>query len=742
MCQPKVLLTKIALISFDLLAISNLDRTLLMHSTFKLTTLTLAVNAALITSVVAQAAVEPLPSVTLPSITVTAETETANGPVDGIAASTVSSTIGTDESILKSTQSVTVVSQQEMQSIGADNTVEAFGYSTGINTFQEADRTGTSFMLRGFQTIGAYRDGQKYQANGFDGKQEVYGLERLEAVKGPASILSGTTSPGGIINAVSKKPSFDNAYEVNAEVGSFNRKQVSTDVNHKINDDVAVRLVGLYRDSDTFVDFVPDDRTYIAPSLTWQPSEETKVTLKADYQHDLTSYVYGLPAEGTVHSTNQGKIDRGFNQGVEGFDKYDNSRYTLAYDVEQKVNPDLLLKHSVQYMDADRDFPYAYSSGLVDGTDSLYKRTAQKRFDKSNQLTGNITAAYDWNAADNIRNVSLFGIDYAKQEHSTERYRGTASNIDFYSPDHSQDAVGDDFKPHPYSSKTENIQTGLFLQNQTTLDNKWVGLLGLRHDRATLEKEGIFDASNKQEGEYSATTGRAGLVYLMENGIAPYASINQSFEVQLGTDRNNELFEPTKGTQYEVGARYQPKGSDTLLTGSLYRIDQTNVLVNDPNNKQGERFKAQLGKVRSQGVELEAKTQISDNSNLIAAYAYTDARTIKSSPATPELEGKRTGNVPYNTLSLWGDYRFTDFGIPQLKVGAGVRYRDSAIGFFNGVEFPSYTLVDAMASYGIDDNWQLSLNANNLLNKEYVTCTYKCFYGEPRNIVGKVTYKW
>ncbi|WP_230660976.1 TonB-dependent siderophore receptor [Psychrobacter sp. I-STPA10] len=683
-----------------------------------------------------------LPSTTVPPIIVTADPESADGPVYGIAASTVSSTTGTDESILKSTQSVTVVGQQEMQSVGANDVVEALEYSAGVNRTEAEDRTTESYVVRGFPNFFSYRDGQRFQNNTYDGQQEVYGLDRIELIRGPASVLSGTLPPGGVINAISKKPFFNNAYEVNAEVGNFNHKQVSTDINQVINDDLAVRLVGVYRDSDTFVDFVPDDRTYIAPSLTWQPNDTTKLTLKADYQHDLTDYVEGIPAEGSIYSTDKGKVARSFNQAVKGFNKYDNTRYTLGYDIEQQVNPDLLVKHSLQYMDADIEFPSGYIYELISGSDSEYTRASQKRFDKSSTLIGNVAAVYNWNATDNINNVSLFGIDYSKLKHSTERYEGTASNIDLYNPNHSLDSVGEDFTPIDWSSTDHAKQMGIYLQNQMTFNDQWVGVVGVRHDKVTLEETPFFDPSDPsqhQEGDYSATTGRAGVAYLMDNGIAPYASVNQSFEVNLGKDRQGNLFKPTKGTQYEVGVRYQPEGSDTLLTGSVYRIDKTNVGVEDPVDDD---FQVQLGKVRSQGIELEAKTAINDNTNLIAAYAYTDARTIESSPATPELEGKRSGNVPYNSFSIWSDYRFADFGMPQLKVGAGVRYRGSAIGIYDDNEFAGYTLVDAMASYQINDNWSLSLNARNLLDKEYVTCTYNCFYGEPRNIVGKVTYKW
>ncbi|WP_131669100.1 TonB-dependent siderophore receptor [Psychrobacter pygoscelis] len=283
-----------------------------MPPSFKLATLTLAVNAALITPVAAQAADEDLPSVTLPTITVTAETEieTADGPVQGIAASRVSSTTGFDESILKSTQSVTVVGQQEMETIGTNDMEDALGYVSGITAWQPSDKASTSYVIRGFRNFqNYYQDGQRILANSFDGPFETYGLERVEVIKGPNSLLNGAMPPGGTINNITKKPYFADGYEVNAEIGSFNRKQISADINQKLTDDIAVRLVGVYKNSDSFVNYVPDDAIYIAPSLTWQPSDATQLTLQADYHQINTKYITFLPAVGTL-DTQYGKIDR------------------------------------------------------------------------------------------------------------------------------------------------------------------------------------------------------------------------------------------------------------------------------------------------------------------------------------------------------------------------------------------------------------------------------------------------
>ena len=178
-----------------------------------------------------------------------------------------------------------------------------------------------------------------------------------------------------------------------------------------------------------------------------------------------------------------------------------------------------------------------------------------------------------------------------------------------------------------------------------------------------------------------------------------------------------------------------------LLSASLYQLTRKNVTVTDPFDTS---YQIQAGKARSRGLELEARTRIGRHANLIAAYAYTDARTLKASPLQPDAQGKRLDSVPFNQFSLWGDYGFGDFGLPGLRVGAGVRYVGSTLGMAHGtrVEVPSFTLFDAMVSYTTGP-WRLALNATNLADKTYIgSCTYGCFYGEPRRVIGTATYRW
>jgi iron complex outermembrane receptor protein len=282
---------------------------------------------------------------------------------------------------------------------------------------------------------------------------------------------------------------------------------------------------------------------------------------------------------------------------------------------------------------------------------------------------------------------------------------------------------------------------GVYFQDQMKISDKWVVLLGGRHDSVRYDESNFFTGEKSADNEKSsAFTGRAGLVYLADNGLAPFLSYSESFEPTSGRDRLGSRFKPTTGEQVEAGIRFQPKGSNTLISAAVYQLTRQNVLVADPQDPTLS-SSIQAGEIRSRGFELEARTSISRHANVIAAYAYTDARTTRASALQPEQQDRRTYGVPRNQLSLWGDYSFGEFGLPGLKVGVGMRYVGSTRSQNYNV-VPSFTLLDAMVSYTTGP-WRFALNATNLADKNYVgSCSTVCFYGEPRKVIGTATYRW
>lgn len=685
-----------------------------------------------------------MPQATLPAIEVEgqSEQETATGPVQGYAAKRSATATKTDTPIVEIPQSISVIGAEEIEARSAGNLMDALDYTAGVARSEGVDRTSDSIIVRGFQLNpqegSIYRDGTKYSVNPFNGRQEPYGLERIELLKGASSVLHGTASPGGILNTVSKRPTVEPLKELNVGVGSFHRKQVSGDFGGALTEDGtwSYRLTALKRDSNTFVDHVPDDRTYIAPALKWQPSAATSLTLLSEFQRDRTTYVYGLPAEGMLLPNPNGKIPINRSMVEPGFDKFEVTRRSIGYLFEHAINNGLILRNNVRFFGANNTYTAMTEDGFMDDKRTLL-RTARNRLDRSQATVMDTSLQYRWSVG-SVDNTSVAGFDYTAQRHQDERYRGTADAVDLFAPVYGG-AIGD-LEPVLWSSKIKSRQLGGYLQNQMKIANKWIVLVGGRYDKVRHDERALFtDEIYADNEKSSAFTGRTGLVYLAENGVAPYASFSQSFQPQAGIDRNKARFKPTRGEQWELGVRYQPNGTKTQIAAAIYDLTRTNSLVTDPQSID---HSVQSGKVRSRGFEIEAKVRPERNTNLVLAYAYTDARTTESSPLTPEEKDKRTGGVPYNQFSLWGDYSFGASGVPGLKAGAGIRYVASTRAVWIDGTVPSFTLLDAMVSYTTGP-WRLALNANNLADKKYVaSCTYGCFYGSPRTVIANLTYKW
>jgi iron complex outermembrane receptor protein len=235
----------------------------------------------------------------------------------------------------------------------------------------------------------------------------------------------------------------------------------------------------------------------------------------------------------------------------------------------------------------------------------------------------------------------------------------------------------------------------------------------------------------------NAFTGRAGVVYLADNGLAPFISWSQSYQPQAGTDRVGNRFKPTTGEQYEIGLRYQPADQNILLSATVYQLTRQNVTTSDQVD---DSYSVQTGEIRSRGFELEAKAQVSPLYSLVGAYTYIDAKTTRSNIASEV--GPRTGAVPHHQFALWNDFDLSALGITGLKIGGAARYVGPSTGTYIDVRVPGSTLYDALISYARGP-WQLTVNMSNLTDKTYVTnCIDVCYYGEPRRVIGTLAYRW
>ncbi len=696
---------------------------------------------------------------TLPTIVVQADNEKATKPVKGFIAKTSITANKTDTPLIETPQSISVITQDQIAQLGAKSIQDALGYSAGViaNPYGTDPRTDWGF-IRGVN-FAQFIDGlQNIVAPIRKPRIEPYTLERIEVLRGPSSMLYGQSTVGGLINMVSKRPQAQAGGNVELQYGTNDRKQVAVDVTGPVagNSEWLYRLVALGRDSETDIDYNDDNRIVVAPSITWQPSEKTHLTILTRYQEDKSagSAVAFWPALGTAKDfPGYGKIPRNRFIGEPGADHLETKEYSVGWEFEHAFNDTFTVRQNARYNKTDMsllsyfalfssipgltDINPGYVNGLPAPTIARFnyaEESEQKTFTVDNQLQIKLDTS-------NIKNTILFGVDYSQND-SDRSFAQTPfdpAQVTFFNPFNPvYGNRGAKLSPVAQPSTT-NKQLGFYLQDQSKFGEHVVLTLGLRHDKVDSEVEGAKTISDK------ATTAKAGLVYLFSNGIAPYISYNESFIPVAGVDANNNPFKAKEGKQYEVGVKYQPADGHANITASVYKIEESNQVVSSPTNPTQS---VQAGDADIKGFELEAKLKVTPAFNVLANYAYTNAKIdaiVGYDYATGQnIAGDRVASLAKNTAGLWGSYEFSILGVPGFSVGSGLRYIGSTSNENESLTLPSVTLWDAALGYQ-DGPWAFRVNAANLTDKEYVTgCLTRgdCYYGTERNVVLTAKYNW
>ncbi|MBU0891576.1 MAG: TonB-dependent siderophore receptor [Gammaproteobacteria bacterium] len=681
----------------------------------------------------------------LPEVRVAAEAEveTATGPVRGLLAKRSASATKTDTPLMETPQTVTVVTADQMQVQRVRDLEQAFEYSAGVRPVSGYSGSYDAVYSRGFwadaRNGSLFADGLKVSDNSWaSGKQEPYGLERVELVKGAASVLYGMSAPGGVLATVSKRPTADAVREVVTEVGTYGHKQIGVDLGGAVapGSDWTWRLTALARDSDTPVRPLQDDNVYIAPALRWQPSAATSLTLLMQHQKRRLGYSYPLPQVGTLLPGPGGqRIARFRFVGEPGYDRQDVEQTNLTALFEHQVNEQATLRQGLRFFDSEADI--FFTSATPDAAvPTRVQRRAIDEFERVRGFSSDTSWQQRWRSGD-VQHTLIAGVDYTRYRSESEWYARSQTPLDLYQPQYG--AVPGAPAPLAFSSTSQRWQAGLYVQDQIKLGERWVALAGLRHDWSDYRSRPFFTAAPWSVERTDAFTGRVGVVYLAPGGWAPFAGYSQSFQPQGGTDAQGGRFKPTEGEQFEVGVRWQPQGEGgLLLSAAVYDLRQDNVLTTDPVNPQ---FSVQTGQARSRGAELEVRGQATRHLEVVGAYGYTDRRITRSN--RPEEVGRRAAEVPYHQASVWGNYRLAAWGLPAWTLGTGLRYTgDMEDGTSNAYRVPGYGVIDAMLAWQ-QGPWRVALNVRNLLDKEFLVCSgANCLNGSARTATLSASYRW
>ncbi|MFP1678670.1 TonB-dependent siderophore receptor [Alloalcanivorax sp. C16-2] len=668
----------------------------------------------------------------------------------------------TDAALLEVPQSISVVTRQEMDDRGSDTVMDALNYAAGVSTeLSGIDSRVDDIRIRGFDagswSNNMYLDGLRMPRGGqwTTTQVDAYGLERVEVMKGPAAVLYGQVAPGGLVNMVAKRPAHDHRNEVVLEAGSFDQYEGAFDLGGDLTGDGQVlgRLVGSYNDGDAQVDETELSRLYLAPSATWFVSDDTDITFLSYYQKDEGGSTYQfLPVQGLLYPTPYGYIDRDTFLGEPDWNTYDREQWALGYDLNHYFNDVWSFRQNVKYSYVDSLFRTVVSNPrltVANGGLNADNRTFPRRGVKGEGDLRSIQADNQFKARFRTGGLShdmVMGVDYLRSHWQATRYMVTANitDIDVFNPVYGGAAGFEESLAVQIDQDRIERQTGVYLQDLIAL-NDWRFTLGARQDY--FKVDALDDADSADD---DALTWRAGATYLFDNGLAPYASYATSFEPLSGDDSSGSPFEPSEGKQYEMGLKFQPPRSNSLITLSLFDLYQTNLVVTDGNPPANAEClstgscQRQTGETRTRGAELEAKMWHESGLSVTASYTHLDTEVTEG-----DQEGNEKPLAPENMASLWLDYQWRQGALAGLGLSAGARYVSSLYGDAENLyRLDSYTLYDASLRYDLSHlgarGVTVALTGRNLKDEEYLTtCTvYGCSFGSARNITASVKYRW
>lgn len=695
---------------------------------------------------------------TLPEVRVTADAERENawGPVRGYVAKHSATGTKTDTPLVETPRSISVITREQIEAQQPTTMQETLGYTAGIFApplaASSTDST-SGVAIRGFRTLDGdafYQDGMRSKFSGWWGYSgyEPYAFERVEVLRGPASILYGQGQPNGTINLVSKRPTPTPLHEIGVEFGSFNRKQVTADLGGALDADGewSYRLTGLVRDSGTQIDYSENNRYFVSAALAWRPSARTELVLRAGVQRNEGESNNNLPDVGTLLPNANGTIARNRAIGNDNSAYYENKN--IGWLFEHQADDTWTFRSNARLSQQTGKRHMTRSNGYQAGQERIINRGVANYW----SMDGNYSAMLDNQAqarfhAAGAEHTVLVGLDYASQKDGWQMSNGSAGPLDLFAPVYTPAT----YNTAPTYERTANDrQLGLYLQDQIKIDKRLVISAGVRKDWAmSWAVDGTPGATTAGETQKDdAATWQAGFAYLFDNGFTPYASYAESFVPTLGKNFFGVTLKPEEGKQYEAGLKYQPPGSNTLLTAAVFDIRRQNVTTPDPDPANAPN-QVQTGEVSSHGLEFEAKTEVLKGMNLIASFAHTLARVTKSNNAAVPA-GKELIQSPRNTASLWADYALPDSLVPGLSLGAGVRYIGSTWSDEeNTKRVPGYTLLDVSMRYDFGraspslKGVQGYLNIKNLTDKTYMTCFFSnCLYGQERTVIAGARYNW
>ncbi|MBP2167282.1 iron complex outermembrane receptor protein [Erwinia toletana] len=626
-------------------------------------------------------------------------------------------------------QSVSVVTPQVMQDYQVRSVNDAVKFVSGVTQGNTLGGTEDGFVKRGF---GSNTDGSIF----IDGIRSNQGLamdasiERVEVLKGSASLMYGILNPGGVINLVSKKPQYQWNTRISGQSSSYGGGSGMIDVTGPLGNGFAFRMVAERQREDYWRNFGVNQHTLLAPSLSWYGE-------RASFNIGYVEYKFDVPYDRGTAFIDGKPVDIAYNQRLD-----DSANHAWGKNKRLNVNYSLMLDDTwethVNYAWMQRRYDSnEVRATAIDTTTGIVSRRAD-----ANRGFNHQTHYTSWDISGSpliggMQHDVMLGADYEQNEtYKAGSWRGTVSkSFNMYDPVYGEEPVLDD---STYRDSLSNLRTNLysrsvFAKDSIHLNDKWIAVLGGRFQRFTqTASNGFITPESTLNDRGNAFLPQAGLVYKVTPDLSLYGSYSRSFTPSTETDDDGNVASTEKGTTWEVGSKWQVSPA-LAATLALYQIDETDmsIFINGVTRS--------IPKARSSGVELELNGELTPDWNIIANYSY-DKTEITEDNVNPENVGNRLVNAPRNMASLYLSHTLRFSWLPgELRLGGGGRYVGTRAGDpENSFTMPDYSVADAFVAWDntlIGKHAQLKLNIKNLFNKEYYESSagnLRVIEGEPR----------
>ena len=658
----------------------------------------------------------------------------------------------TNMSLIELPQSAQILTEQLIIDQAARNITDLYRSIAGVSEFSYSGVT-----FRGFRDdANVFYDGVRGDPYSGFGVPQLFNVTRVEVLKGPASALYGGGEPGGMINYVTKAPSFNEERELKLTLGDYSTRGASLDMTGGLSENIAYRLGGFYEQEDSFRNNADAKNSEIVAGLTFNLSEETTLTTTVDWiKQDLGgNRLRGVPADDEGNFL----VDPSYNANEKG-DYQNMQALVLQAKLNHYFNDDFYVDSTLRYLDNERDQGYHESrswvdvngDGLANIDDQEIQREYRKQFRANKEISlttdfgylinnGNtehqllfgadihsVDTEYDYLRArfeeDGVQNLNIFTLNYGLTDPST--YNLTDLN---------RDGVDSD-------------RYGIYIQDVIKFNEKWTFIAGLRYDH--------FKEFN-QETNYSYTdhdvTPRAALTYQPKEDLSFYINYSESFNPTSASDQEDVIGDgsltPESGKQTELGMKNFWLDGKIMSTFAIYRINKENVVVTNPDDTgAGDGIAALLniGEVESNGFETTLVGDITDNWTLTANYAYNDTRVVQTGPQISITntfgEGDKFANAPQHQAGLWNRYAIEAI---DSSIAFGLNYVSEQVSL-DGQKVKPFTVFDASWTTKWDD-LLLSVNIDNLFDKEYAVSGFTerngHFPGSPRSVIAQLTYQF